>query len=220
MDGWIKIHRKIAKWEWYKDSTIVHLFFHLLLHANYEKGRWQGIDIVPGQIVTGRHSLALQTGISERSIRTSLNKLKATNEVTIKTSNKYSIITIVNWADYQDSDQHLGQQTTSNRPASDQQVTTIEEGKKERRIRKKEYISTEIIKKSSVPEIVAFDEFKLYREQLKKPLTKLGADKLWARLIKLNEEGYDVIELLETAMERGWLSVYPPKDDTPQRGFL
>lgn len=113
VNGWIKLHRKICEWEWYSDTNTFHLFIHFLLHANHEPRHWRGIDIDAGQLLTSRESLALQTGISERGIRTSLEKLKSTNEVTIKSTNKYSIITIVKWSEYQ----LIDQQATSKRPA-------------------------------------------------------------------------------------------------------
>lgn len=118
--GWIKLHRSLRDWDWAKKPNTFCLFVHLLLNANHEKGSWQGVEILPGQIITGRESLSRQTGLTERAIRTSLNHLKTTNEVTIKTTSKYSIITITNWKKYQSCDQ----QNANERPANDQQTTT------------------------------------------------------------------------------------------------
>lgn len=127
MEGWIKLHRKTLTWEWFRDSQTVHLFIYLLLSANHEDRKWKGITVKRGQLITGRNALSEATGISVRSIRTCLNKLKSTNELTIKTTNKFSIITICNYEEYQkektgndqQNDQLTDQQLTSNRPASD-----------------------------------------------------------------------------------------------------
>jgi hypothetical protein len=55
-------------------------------------------------------------------------RLKTTNEVTIKSTSKWSLITICNYELYQTrataSDQQNVQQETSDRPSSDQQATT------------------------------------------------------------------------------------------------
>lgn len=123
MAGWVKVFRSLLEWEWYKKPNMVHLFIHLLLSANHESKKWQGVEIKRGQLVTGRKSLSKATGISERSIRTCLEMLKTTNELTIKTTNKYSIITICKYEDYQElksiSDQQSDQLKANKRPTTD-----------------------------------------------------------------------------------------------------
>ena len=125
-------------WEWYDDLSTFRLFTHLLLRVNYEKKKWRGIEILPGQIVTGRKVLSEETGLSERQVRTAIKRLKSTNELTSKTTNKYTVFTIVKWIDHQENDQQNDQQTTNKRPANDQQTTTTKEIKN---IRKKEVVS-------------------------------------------------------------------------------
>src|SRR3990167_268088 len=102
--SFIKLHRKITEWEWYTDANTNRLFMHLLLKANFKSNRWQGVEILPGQLVTGRKVLADELKLSEQEIRTSLNKLKSTNEITIKSTNKFSIVTVCKWLDYQVND--------------------------------------------------------------------------------------------------------------------
>lgn len=87
-NGFIVLHRKILKWEWYQKSEMVHLFLHLLLSANHEDSRWQGIEIKRGQLLTGLNSLRKNTHISQRKLRTCITRLKATNEIATKTTNK------------------------------------------------------------------------------------------------------------------------------------
>ena len=126
--GYIQLHRKLKEWEWYHNSKMVHLFIHLLLSANHQDNNWQGIEIKRGELLTGRKELAKQTGISQRSCRTCLTRLKTTNEVTIKSTNKYSIIFLCNYEKYQSEKKKTTSKTTSKlaneRPANDQQTTT------------------------------------------------------------------------------------------------
>ena len=68
MQGWIKLHRKLIKWEWYHDSKMVHLFIHLILMANHQPASFRGVKIKQGQLVTGRKALSLQTNLSQQSI--------------------------------------------------------------------------------------------------------------------------------------------------------
>lgn len=92
-----KLHRKITEWEWYSDANTFRVFMHLLLTANYEDKRWRNIDVKRGQIITGRMELAQTLRLSERQIRTALDKLKMSGVITIKTTNQYSLITVENY---------------------------------------------------------------------------------------------------------------------------
>lgn len=118
-EGWVKLHRKILKWGWYDDTNTFRVFMHLLLKANHEPGEWHGHVIQPGQIITGRLKLAKELRLSERAVRTCLTRLKSTNELTIKSFNTFSLVTLNKWSDYQSSDQQNAQQATNKRPASD-----------------------------------------------------------------------------------------------------
>ena len=102
--GWIKLYRKFTEWEWYTDSYAVHLFLHLLLTANVEDKKWRGIVIKRGQVVTGRRMLSEETNIPEITIRRKLTILNCTGAISIKTTNKGSIITICKYDDYQASE--------------------------------------------------------------------------------------------------------------------
>lgn len=124
MSGWIQLHRKLTDWEWYKDVNTCHLFIHLILSANHKDTKWRGEVIKAGQILTGRKELSVKTGLTERQIRTSLNRLKTTSEMTIKSTNKYSLITITNWKQYQEKNEKATSKVSIKRPASDQQTTT------------------------------------------------------------------------------------------------
>jgi len=131
-NGWIKLHRKLKDWEWYKDANTVRLFIHLLISANHKEHQWRGVAVEKGQVVVGRKSLSSALGISEQSVRTSINRLKSTNEITIKSTNKYSLITIISWKDYQINNQQANQQSTSKQPTTNQQLTTNKKDKKKK----------------------------------------------------------------------------------------
>lgn len=100
-NGYIKLHRKLLDWGWYKDQNTMMVFLHLLLTANFIESEYMGVKIHPGQTVIGRKSLAKELGMSEQNVRTALTHLKSTNEITIKSTNKFSVVTIVKWELYQ-----------------------------------------------------------------------------------------------------------------------
>jgi hypothetical protein len=124
--GYVKLWRKISEWGWYSDSQTFHIFIHLLINANIEKSYFHNMLIERGQIVIGRKAMSKQLDISEQSIRTSLARLKSTNEITIKPTNKFSIITLLNYESYQGDkrksnqavNQQSNQQLTNNQPTT------------------------------------------------------------------------------------------------------
>ena len=121
-NGYVKLFRKMVDWEWYGDPNTKAVFLHLLLTANYKRTRFRGVTLKPGQTIIGRKALAETLGISEQNVRTSLNHLKSTNEITIKVTNKFSVVTIVNWESYQFEDGELTNELTNeltiNQPAT------------------------------------------------------------------------------------------------------
>lgn len=125
MKGWIKLHRKFTKWEWYHESDMVHLFIHLLLSARFEPGEFHGIKLDRGQLITGRNQLSDELGIKPHRVRTILKRLKKTGVLTSKSTNKYTILTICKYEDYQvaenEIDQEIDQQLTSKNQKIDQE---------------------------------------------------------------------------------------------------
>ncbi len=192
MEGWLKIYRKFTQWEWYQRSEMVHLFLHLLISANHKPRKWQGVQINTGQLITGRLKLAAETGLSERQIRTCLTNLKKSGEIFIKTTNRYSVITICNYDTYQSkeevSDQQSDQQTTSKRPADDQQSTT---NKNEKNLNNEKEFD-----KPSHSEKIDFEILKnVYHEKCPKlnKITKLTADRKKAVRARIKEHGKSAV---------------------------
>ncbi len=129
IDGWIKLHRKMLDnpvvW---KDSDHLAVWIYLLLNATHKDMdvlfKSKRITLKPGQLITGRKSIASQLSISDSKVKRVLLAFESDQQIDRQRSNKNSLITILNWCEYQQNDQQNDQQVTSKRPASDQQVTT------------------------------------------------------------------------------------------------
>lgn len=132
MDGWIKIYRKFLDWEWFHVPEMVQLFIYLLLSANREDKKWNGITIQRGQLVTSLESIHQKTSLSVRTIRTCITRLKTTNEIAINSTNRYTQITICNYDTYQycnsqsdkQNDEPNDKQPTNERQTNDKRTTT------------------------------------------------------------------------------------------------
>ena len=110
INGFITLHRQILDWEWYKNINTKVLFLHLLLKANYKDLSFEGHKILRGQLVTSLPSLSSELGLSIHQIRVSLDKLIMTGEVASKSYNRYRVITIVKYDEYQNDDSKDGSQ--------------------------------------------------------------------------------------------------------------
>lgn len=135
--GWVKIHRSMLKWEWWDDQNTSRVWLTVLLLANHKAERWHGQIIEAGQLVTSYAKLATHSGLTVKKVRTALEKLKSTGELTVKTANKYSLITIVKWGDFQLHADEEGKQRANKGQTKGKQRAT---NKNEKNIRSKEYI--------------------------------------------------------------------------------
>ena len=134
-ESYIKLFRKFKEWEWYDDINTKVLFLHLLLSVNYKDKKWKGQEIKKGEIITSLNHLAEETKLTKQQIRTSLSKLKSTQEITYKSTHSYTHITLVNWGKYQCGEENITQQIThksTNEQHSDNTAITLtKERKKE-----------------------------------------------------------------------------------------
>lgn len=140
MKGWVKISRDIINWEWFDTPGMVQLFIYILVKANYTDKEWHDMTIRRGQMVTSVAKICADTGLSTQVVRTCLNRLKMANTITIATTNKYTIVTINRYDDYQaydacdydEDNEQNNKQITSEQQANNKQITTTKE-KEERK---------------------------------------------------------------------------------------
>lgn len=138
MQGYVKLHRSILSWEWYKDLPVRILFEHCLLKANHKVEKWRGLTIEAGQFVTSLNHLSEETGLSVSQIRTAFNKLEMTQELTKCSQGKYSVITIKNWATYQTNDTINDKQIASSSQGNRKVIATNKNEKNEKNIKEEE----------------------------------------------------------------------------------
>ena len=95
-------------------------FFTIAIKGKPQRKKYRGMVLKVGTIITSRDILALETRLSVQQVRTALDKLKSTNEITIKTSSQGTIIEVVNYSKYQLATNEV----TNKQPINNQQVTT------------------------------------------------------------------------------------------------
>ena len=141
--SYIKLHHRMLKWGWIDSPETLALWVHILLRANYKPTEWHGEMYEEGTFPTSIEKLSIESGLSVRTVRTCLERLKKSNEIRVESTNKGTKICVVKWADYQcsyeDTDKPVDtprdKQMTIIRQADDKQTTTIKEYKNTRNTR-------------------------------------------------------------------------------------
>jgi hypothetical protein len=140
--GYIKLWRKILEWEWWEDPNAFRVFIFLLLITNHSTKRWRGVEVKKGEVVTSTATIKQQTKLSTQQVRSALARLKSTNEITIKTTNRFSIIKLNNYDLYNEDNKQLNKQATNKQQTNNKQATTTKHYKNEKNDKK--IISKEI----------------------------------------------------------------------------
>lgn len=130
--NYIKLNRKILEWGWYTDTNTFKLFLHLLLSANYKDGEFLGIQIKRGQALKSISKLSFETGLTVQNVRTAINHLKSTREITCNPTKYGQLITIEKYALYQSneyvSNTQPNRELTSNQQGANRELTSNQQG--------------------------------------------------------------------------------------------
>ena len=133
MEGWIKLHRSIIDSAVFSDADVLKVWIWLLCNVAYDDHDvvylGKVIPLKKGQIITGRQKLSQQIGMSEGKIYRATNILKSLGNITVKSNNRYSIITVENWLKYQSEMPHVNINITTGQQQTEQQNKQQNNGK-------------------------------------------------------------------------------------------
>lgn len=101
-NGFIKLHRTFLRWEWNDSPSMVTVFIHCLLLANWKEARWHGRIIERGSFITSYSKLAATCGVSVLTCRKCLAKLTETGEISMLVNRSGILIKVHNYAVFQD----------------------------------------------------------------------------------------------------------------------
>ena len=92
------------------------------------------MTIETGQTVTSLEHLAYETGLTVQNVRTALKNLEKTGEINKQSTNKYTLITVENYAFYQGKEDESTSELTTNQQTTNKQLTTNKKNKNEKNI--------------------------------------------------------------------------------------
>jgi hypothetical protein len=222
--GFIKLYRSFINWEWYDDANTKALFLHCLLKANHESTKWRGQIIERGSFISSYGIIARELRLTVQKVRTSFLKLISTGEITYKSTNQYSTITINNYELYQENNKQNNNQSTINQQSNNNQITTNKNEKNEKNDKKnfiaKSFFQKLIAEDEEVKKFISFSDsflkFLQYKTDIKKQYkTGDSVKNAFLKFVRLanNDVNYGVA-LVDNAIARGWQSIYDlPKED-------
>lgn len=213
--GWISVHRKIrdCKYIWDdKPFSRGQAWIDLLLMANHEdkeilfNGCYRKIE--RGQTLTSVVKLSDQWGWSRKKTTNFLNALKMAQMVDLKTDNKSTTITVINYGFYQDMGTAKEQQKSSKRTSEEHQRNTNNNYKtmNNNENNNKAFSDNEILNE-------AFNGFSEMRKTIKKPLTDRAIALLKNKLNELSEDPIIQAKILDQSTVKCWQGVFPLKND-------
>lgn len=141
---WVKLHRQTLDSQVFSDPALWHLFCWCLLKTNWKTGWFQGVEVPAGSFATGREAAGQSLGMSGSAWYRNIKKLEAMGVIGVKANNRFTVISVLKWSFFQNTEQQVNnERTTDEQPSNnhrttdEQRVDTIEEGKKERREERK-----------------------------------------------------------------------------------
>lgn len=211
-ESYVPVFRSLLNHRYMADAHKFQFWVWCLLKATYKKRKVlvgnQTVTLQPGQFIFGRKAAAKELGTTEQSIRTLVKFFLAESnpKLTIKPTNKFSIITVVNYTTYIDKvktvNQQANQQLTSDQPAPNHK----QEGKR----KKKNKTPSEF----SLPEWVPLDDWNFFvgmRKEIKKPMTEAAKSMAVKKLKELKDAGDDPGEVLRQSVINSWQGLFAVK---------
>lgn len=129
--GYIKVWRKIRETFIWEDQACLKLWLHLLIEANHKETETifnnEKMVIRRGQLICGRQQLERELGINESKIYRMMVLLEKEQLIEQQKTNRYTIVSIVKYGQYQDIEQQIEQPVNNQRTTSEQPVNTSKE---------------------------------------------------------------------------------------------
>lgn len=127
-NGWIKLHRKLLDSAIFQNEKLLKVFLWCLLkaaHKGHEQlvGR-QTVHLIPGQFVFGRNAAAAELNMAPSTVYDYILLLQLGGTISIKSGNKFSVVTVENWSLYQSEDENSGSKSGNKSATNRQQIGT------------------------------------------------------------------------------------------------
>jgi len=135
MEGWIKLYRRIKEnplWSEDRRFSRLEAWLDMLLRANHKSTvillGADSYQLTAGQFITSQLKLAVAWRWNRETVKAFLDYLRRERSISYETSNRKTIITILNWDIYQNEDYHNPATRPAAKPARTQHQSQHEPG--------------------------------------------------------------------------------------------
>lgn len=224
--GFILVHRKLLHSSFYQRSHYVHLWLHLLLKANHKGTKiiWNNTEIIlePGQFITGRKKLSIETGINENTIQFILSFFEKNNMIQQRNNRQNRIVSIVSWREFQNLNNEISTkyQRLNNEISTAQQRNNTDNNENNENNDNND--NNETIKAREgekklnfnfVAESIKNDFLEFILTKKKKPKTQNEIEAIYQHLQQLSNNNLPgAREILKQSIRNQWQDLYPLND--------
>ena len=121
---YIKIFYSLLDWEWISYPNTLSVFIHLLLNANRKPRKFGNGEIKVGEVLASYSFLAEQTGLSIQQVRTAIDHLISTNDITHRLINNTNVFTIVSFNKWQSGNMNSNNSSTTEQHPDNNTITS------------------------------------------------------------------------------------------------
>ena len=116
-DTWIKLYRKLLKSPIFENEKALKIWIWCLLKATHiEREQLVGQQIIhleKGQFIFGREKASEELKMTESTVYKYIKLLEKLQMISINSNNKFSVVSIEKWEDYQDKKQQDNNKITT-----------------------------------------------------------------------------------------------------------
>ncbi len=128
MEGFVKLYRKTLESSIFENPNLFKTFMWCLMKATYKDRKTmvglQEVKLSRGQFVTGRKAASVELNFKEASAWKYLKTLEKMQVISLKSNNKFTIVTIDNWEDYQAETEMSNNKVTADEQQNNNKITT------------------------------------------------------------------------------------------------
>ena len=130
--GWIKLHRSITDSFVFDNPDRLKFWVWCLCKASHKDRKQtvglQEIELKKGQFIFGRKKASAELNMDENKIYRLSKTFQKREKIVVKSNNKYSLVTVVNWEFYQ-GERQQSEQLTDNKPTTNRHKQECKEYK-------------------------------------------------------------------------------------------
>ena len=138
MEGWIRLHRKLKGSFLWDDPERLKWWIDLLFRARHTDGeviiKGRKVAVRRGECVVSITTLSREWGVNHRTVKRFLNLLESAEQISVRTTNLTSFISITNYDAHQGGDDKSTEQSAAQSAAQSTYEEECKEGKNEKKV--------------------------------------------------------------------------------------